>query len=379
MRLRSLASGLNQQINRFRAVRPATMAMLAARDPLCFAQVHPSWPAPWPRKLPSGPIPSLLSSRLRDAVLPAQGVLTLRRASVLSDDGWIFTDSGHIAVDTTLHATAVEWMPRIHQPLFRIGERRLKGRTLSLLSTWAAFNFYHLLLETLPRIDLVFRAGFTWHDFDHVLLPSFSSPTVDRLLALLDFPRHKVIALTPRSWDFFRTDELVCTSFPGAYCVVAPTSVAYLRGLHAALPTAAPTRRQLFVRRGSATRRLRNEDDLAALAAARGFVIIDPSAASDMEHAFAHADVIVGVHGAALANLAFCRPGTQVLELLPGAQAYPYFFTLAVSGGLQYDCIIGPSDVEHEPHHPMQPRNSVHDFTIDRAAYIAALDRIVAV
>lgn len=113
-------------------------------------------------------------------------------------------------------------------------------------------------------------------------------------------------------------------------------------------------------------------------AAARGFVIINPSATSYLDDAFAQADVIVGVHGAALANLAFCRPDTRVLELLPSAHAYPYFFSLAVSGGLQYDCIIGSSDVEHEPHDPMQPRNNVHDFTVDRAAYIAALDRIAA-
>ena len=50
--------------------------------------------------------------------------------------------------------------------------------------------------------------------------------------------------------------------------------------------------------------------------------------------------------------------------MLPSAHAYPYFFSLAVSGGPQYDCIIGSSDVEHEPHDPMQPRNNVHDLTV---------------
>lgn len=173
-----------------------------------------------------------------------------------------------------------------------------------------------------------------------------------------------------------RTDELVCTSFPGAYCVVAPTAVAYLRRLYAELPRATSRGERLFVLRHAATRKLRNEDDLAALAAARGFVIIDSSTTPNLEDAFANADVIIGAHGAAMANLAFCRPGTCVLELLPSAQAYPFFFTLAFGGELQYDCIIGKSDVEHEPHHPLQPRNSVHDFTIDREDYINALDRI---
>lgn len=53
-----------------------------------------------------------------------------------------------------------------------------------------------------------------------------------------------------------------------------------------------------------------------------------------------------------------------MLELRPSAHAYPFFFPLAVSGGLQYDCIIVSSNVEHEPHDPMQPRNNVHDLTV---------------
>lgn len=106
--------------------------------------------------------------------------------------------------------------------------------------------------------------------------------------------------------------------------------------------------------------------------------MVDPADGGAVEEAFARADAVVGSHGAALANLAFCRPGTRVLELPPSAQAYPYFFTLSASGGLRYDGLIGPSDVEHEPQHPMPPRNGVHDFSIGRTAFVAALERLVA-
>ena len=34
-------------------------------------------------------------------------------------------------------------------------------------------------------------------------------------------------------------------------------------------------------------------------------------------HLFKNAKIIVGAHGAAFANLAFCRPGTQIVEIKP--------------------------------------------------------------
>lgn len=383
-----VASWIYQQVNRLRPVRIADNAFIATHEAARWTEVHAPWPAPWwttqPPMIVGGPLPSLLQSRLPDRTLPAQGVFVLKQASVLSDNGWIFTQRGRIAVGTTSYLTAPEWMPRIHLPPLHIGARPLKGRTLSLLSSWAAGNYYHMLLETLPRIDLIFRAGWQWSDFDHVLLPGFTSPTINRLLQQTGLPRDKVIALAPRTWDYFRTDELVCTTFPGAHSAVCSTSVAYVRRLYASARTVAngtdsePHSRRIFVRRVAATRALRNEDELAALAMKRGFTVIDPSNIPRAEQIFAAADVVVGAHGAALANLAFCKPGTQVLELIPSAQAYPHYFTLSVAAGLTYDCVIGLSDVEQAPHHPMQPRNSPHAFTVGADTFTTALNRIDA-
>lgn len=381
-----VASWIYQQMNRVRPVRIADNASIAANEATSWTEIHASWPTPWsgtqPPEIVGGRLPALLHCRLPDPALSAQGVLVLERASVLADNGWIFTRRGRIAVGTTTYITDPRWMPRIHLPPISIGAQRLKGRTLSLLSSWAAMNFYHMLLEAIPRIDLVFRAGWRWEDFDHVLLPAFSTPTIERLLAETGLPRKKVIALAPRTWDYLRTDELVCTTFPGACAAASPSSVDYLRRLYASatsnvgVPASARTARRLFVRRISNVRPLRNEEALATLAVQHGFTVIDPSATPSAEDLFAQADVVVGAHGAGLANLAFCKPGTQVLELLPSAQAFPHYYTLAVVGGLPYSCLIGPSDHEHEPHHPMQPRNSAHPFTIDATDFAASLGRL---
>jgi capsular polysaccharide biosynthesis protein len=53
--------------------------------------------------------------------------------------------------------------------------------------------------------------------------------------------------------------------------------------------------------------------------------------------------MIVGAHGAGLANLVFCRPGTRVVEIVPTDNAYPFYFSLAVGAGLDYRYLVARS------------------------------------
>ena len=77
--------------------------------------------------------------------------------------------------------------------------------------------------------------------------------------------------------------------------------------------------RLLYVTRGSGpnTRRLVDEEALWPRLEQRGFVRIDPGTMSvrDQIDHFAAADAIVGLHGAALSNLVFAKPGARVLEI----------------------------------------------------------------
>lgn len=370
-------NSLVRRINRLRPFRAVTIAELAAADPSCWQPVHPAWQSAWPARLDSGaPVPELLASRLSHA-LPARGVLRLRDASVLGDHGWIFTAANRLIPDTTVHVDFSRWTPRNHLPLLRGGARRLPGRTLSLLSNWSATNFYHMLVETIPRLELLFAAGWKWSDFDQILLPAFSTPTINRLLAPFALPAGKIIRVEWGSLNYFRTEELICTSFPGGRRTVLPEQINYLRGLHRPAPETGTPPRRLFVRRRARTRALRNEAELLPLLAARGFTIVDPAELPDVEAVFHGADFIVAPHGAALANLVFSRPGTKVLELIPSDQAYPYFYTLCIHGGIGYDCLLGPSDLE-TPRHPAAQWNSPSDFTIDTGAFACALDRLLA-
>jgi hypothetical protein len=354
------------------------LAELAAADPGCWREVYPAWVAAWPDELPGGRLPEAFRVRLPDRVFPATGVFRLRGARVAGSNGWVFVSDGRILLDTAFHRMAPEHVPDFERPATRLGATRLRGRTLSLLSDWAAMNFYHALCEAMPRAEMVMRAGWRWGDFDRILLPDFASPTVDRLWERLGLPWERVVRVGSDKGLHLWCEELVCTTFPGGLRVVPAATTEFFRGLRGGGRRDGGAGARLFVRRRSGLRCLRNEERLAELARERGFVVLAPEEMGDPEEVFAGADVVVGAHGAALANLVFCRPGTRVLELLPSDQPYPFYLTLSVSAGLRYDCLIGPSDGETRGRHPMAPFFSLHDFVADEGAFLIALDRLLA-
>jgi len=110
---------------------------------------------------------------------------------------------------------------------------------------------------------------------------------------------------------------------------------------------------KLFVRRVPGWRRgreLHNEDEVYQRLSARGFFAIEPGTMSlDQQIAvFSRASHIVGVAGAAMTNIAFCRPGTKVTLLFPGAFPDTFFWFIAQHKKLDYLEIRGDQN-SYEP------------------------------
>jgi len=83
----------------------------------------------------------------------------------------------------------------------------------------------------------------------------------------------------------------------------------------------------------------------------RGFVTVsmDDRPIDEQAALFAGADVIVAEHGAALANLAFARPGTRVVELC-GANTVSWMYGIAAGrAGFDYDLLLGSEPTVPRP------------------------------
>ncbi|MEL6789825.1 MAG: glycosyltransferase family 61 protein [Pseudomonadota bacterium] len=99
-------------------------------------------------------------------------------------------------------------------------------------------------------------------------------------------------------------------------------------------PEPSPAGGKLYIsRKDSARRRLVNEDTVETIFARNGFdiVTLEEKSLDEQVSLFHGAEVIVGPHGAGLANMVFCRRGTKVIELTPSAYLNPCFLDIARS------------------------------------------------
>lgn len=102
-----------------------------------------------------------------------------------------------------------------------------------------------------------------------------------------------------------------------------------------------PHRKIILNRREN--RRAVFDEGAALLLRREGFdeVFTDGMSLSEQIEIFASSTHVIGIHGAGMANLAFCNPGTHVLEIFPESLATLAFWFVSKAGGLNYVCCVG--------------------------------------
>ena len=103
-------------------------------------------------------------------------------------------------------------------------------------------------------------------------------------------------------------------------------------------PAIRPRRRIFVSRRSARGRRLLGEAAMLPMLERLGFEAVEMERLDlDAQAALmAEAAAVVAPHGAGLANILFCRPGTRVLEIADPAYPNPNFYAMAAGLGLDY-------------------------------------------
>ncbi len=293
--------------------------------------------------------------------IPALGVLELPGGRVVGREGWIVSADGYLFPRHTWWGINVEDMRR-RLPRHRQRVKRLKGTVLSLATRSAATNYGHFLLDGLGRLALVEAAGLSLADVDHF----YCAVPWERSKRLLERAGVRLDrCLWAEDGVAVQADRLLSPTFPGTRRNYQPWLVEYLQ--RTLLDDRTPGSRRLYVQR-TVNRRVINEEELLPTLLERGFEIYDPAGSADSARDFASAEVVVGPHGAGLADLAFCAPGTGVLELLPESHVMPFWYTLSDAARLRYGYLISdwvqPAEIDH----------TRFDFHVDPDEFRAALD-----
>jgi tetratricopeptide (TPR) repeat protein len=202
-------------------------------------------------------------------------------------------------------------------------------------------------------------------NYHHTIVDIFSSLAI---YAALELTCPIVTPTAPRgwNWDILRATDVDANLIISGddvrdrtiRCAICPERVPgallkeWCRGIvHNVVsrsPSHGPGARLVYVSRVAEPRRsMINEADLEdALARRLGAVIVRMENLSfEAQVRLAHeADVIIGPHGAGLTNIAFARPGSWLVELLPRRHAIDLYRLVAADCGIRYTAITGDVD-----------------------------------
>lgn len=256
---------------------------------------------------------------------PDRVVYALSDACVYTHAGAVYDPHSRLVVAETLE----EWEhgfarhPMFAAPGFPARES-LAGRAF-LVGGAGANTFYHFLVEALPALAFArdLAASCDW-----LLVPDGGREWKLRWLSLLGVDAAKIRWLPDLA--HLRCEQLVFTSRVVRHFEPNPWAVAALRALPLApSPDAPPAADVLWLdRTHMPARRVGWESDLVARLPGVTPVRFDALAPSATAARCAAARVLVGFHGAAMANMIFCRPGALVIEILTRPN-FPWYGRLA--------------------------------------------------
>jgi len=250
---------------------------------------------------------------------------------------------------------------------------RVPGRVLYLVTPEAGCNYHHWLLDLLPRIGAVERAGFALGDFDRIVINHANLAFQWETLERLGVPRSRVFTINQSvCWQ---ADQLVVPSLLASNEFIAAESVQFLRDRLPSKQAVVGASRRLFLsRRDASARRLVNESEIERLVHRYGFETIVLSGLSVARQAqiFSEAEMIMG-SGAGLANLVFAPTHARVIELASPRWLTVYHWMLSARLGVDHTLVLANGDARAEA---ASIRHREKDFSIDPQKLQRVLDAL---
>ncbi len=279
--------------------------------------------------------------------------------------GSIVTNDNRLLGDLSPEVWGVENHPIFSQ--LRLPEARtLDGRTAIAVTPEAPGNYYHWLIDLVPRLGLLKSAEERFGSFDRFLINGSHAHYEGASLRALELPQEKIMYVG--AGDRFLIKEAMIPSMDHFSKVIAPWKIDMLRILGESQPRAKSSARRLYIsRQRAAVRRVINESELEKLLVGANFTIVELESKSWDEQVamFSSAEVVLAPHGAALANIAFSQPGALVAEIGTKSGYRDFYLQLATSAQLRYRFVEARPRIQMDEASFRPPENE--DMIVDIA------------
>jgi hypothetical protein len=330
----------------------------------CGPSLRPRWITPrrpfsYPERNPfltweTMPDVRIHAWRVRDVVLDATTMILLR-------DGEIVRETNYLRPPEELR--------QLHVDPARLTRIETNLPVLICGDAWSS-NHYHFLNHTLPAID----SAISRHGRGGIVLAAhWMRPVHEEALRLLGHDGVVTFRLEPgRQYEI--SDAEFCTYITGTADFA---NSARIQAMHDRLAMQVlagkgkEARKKIYISRlADKHRRAEGEAALVEALRRRGFAIITPaehSLAGQIE-IFGAAKLVVGPHGAGLANIAFCRPDAAIYDLLPQHFIDSSILNLAIRRDLRAWIDAFPGHGEGTDH--------TRDWELDVPSITARVDEI---
>lgn len=256
---------------------------------------------------------------------------------------------------------------RIFEAEGLLSPEQIEG-TVAVLAGLSGHNYYHWMVDVLPRLALLQQAGIDLAAIDHFFINYTGSKFQQDTLAALGIPLEKVISSD--RYPHIQASQLLLPSFAGNLGWLEPWALEFLRQQFLPLASQATSRNlpeRIYISRTNANhRRVLNEDAVIELLESFGFISVhlESMPLADQIALFANAKTIVAPHGGGLTNLIFCQPGTTVIELVTPHYVRHYYWIISQLLKLPHYFLTGEAFTCHSIRQLMYPSPLTEDIWV---------------
>jgi capsular polysaccharide biosynthesis protein len=306
--------------------------------------------------------------RTRSVKSPVSFVAVLKNGRLCEENDFVLSATYKLLQDVSFHFNA-KHLRAIRK---REAYRRWKSRpyqyypeTVAVLTFCSAHNYFHWMFDVLPRIELLRRSGIQIDRF--AMNRQWILPFQEETLSVLGISRDKLIDIrSDLQARMLVVPSLITRYILKSHSYVRPRIIPgwtcdflrkeFLRTSNNDSPVQSE---YIYIsRENSIYRKVLNEEEIINQLAAFGFskVTLESMTVAEQVKLFSCAKVIVAPHGAGLANVVFCKPGTKIIELFSNKYMPAYYWMISNHVHLDYYYLV--SKVE-------KSSLASSDFTVD--------------
>ncbi|MGN7358662.1 glycosyltransferase family 61 protein [Paenibacillus sp. SAF-054] len=272
-------------------------------------------------------------------------VASIPEGRIWGQSGAVLTPDGKLLGDVSPEYDEVlnAMLATERHPIFR--QRNLPGLqkiggTTAALAYCGGYNYFHWMYDVIARWGMLIESGIA---YDQVVVNANPYRAfVGETLAMLGVAEDKLVRTHPGL--YLQSERLVVPSL-----IMSSHYPQWATGMLRKLflpnqETNGPPHERIYVcRQRASVRRVINEPEIIEFLRELGFhsLLLEDMSTAEQIGLFASARVIVGAHGAGLTNLAFCHPGTKVIEMFHPGHVMPVYWMISNHNQLDYYMMYG--------------------------------------